>query len=241
VNGVPTPVHWTDMHLAAVEVPAGHSDVEMAYLGPPILRVAFWASLLGWVAAAAAAAARPCWLVAEPDAAEAAAAPRRRGARLNRGWVVATAVVAVLLAAWALVPPTGPFRMKIIIPWGQSGGPEPLLAVGHAGAAEIIYVQVLGPHTLRVGRDRWGHPSVDSAPFEADLLQPQTVEILLRPATAKDGGDPAVSVRWNGHLVLQDRQPTYPYGRYEVYPGANPMGASSCGPRFRGHILSYTR
>ena len=58
VNGAPVPVAKTREGLVAFPVPSGESRVVLQFTGPILLRVAFWLSLLGWVAVLASFVAR---------------------------------------------------------------------------------------------------------------------------------------------------------------------------------------
>lgn len=50
VEGRPVPVHKSAEGLVTFPVPAGRSSVELRFVGPLALRVAFWANLTGWIA-----------------------------------------------------------------------------------------------------------------------------------------------------------------------------------------------
>lgn len=52
VNGVNAPVHKSPQGLVTFPVPAGDSIVELRFVGPLALRVAFWLSFGGWICGA---------------------------------------------------------------------------------------------------------------------------------------------------------------------------------------------
>ena len=56
VNGRPAAVERSPDARVMIPVPAGDDRVELAYVGTPLLRAAYWLSLLAWLAALAAAA-----------------------------------------------------------------------------------------------------------------------------------------------------------------------------------------
>jgi uncharacterized membrane protein YfhO len=52
VNGVNASVHKSQQGLVSFPVPAGESIVELRFVGPPALRLAFWLSFGGWICGA---------------------------------------------------------------------------------------------------------------------------------------------------------------------------------------------
>jgi hypothetical protein len=50
-----------------------------------------------------------------------------------------------------------------------------------------------------------------------------------------------VVVHANGAKVLEARASPYACGPGEIYVGSNPLGGSTCGPKFTGTIVSSQR
>ncbi|HXP59500.1 MAG TPA: hypothetical protein VN829_03360, partial [Dongiaceae bacterium] len=174
VNGSEERIEQTGEGLVGVVVPAGRSVVRLWYPGGLLLRVAFWASAIGWIA----------FVAALPFAARSAgpgAGWARRGAFLEESlvqWLHRWGALALVTAAVAMAgpwvwlrfvsPPRGALRMVLSVPWATPGSAEPLVTTGRTGAGDIIYLKYLGKGRFAVGHDKWAYGGEISQPFAAD-------------------------------------------------------------------------
>jgi len=150
----------------------------------------------------------------------------------------------------------GALRCSVQFPADSRGSQEPLLLTGRTGAADAVYVIYAEDGTVRFGYDHWGVGGPLGEPVTLDRSQAHEVEISLGSLWPPLGDDAAwgglahdrrrelletVTVRIDGRTVLQHRGAAHPSRPEEIAIGANPVGASTCGPVFTGRILSSSR
>jgi hypothetical protein len=239
VNGEPAPIERTGEGFVGVIVPAGRSVVRLDYPGGLLLRCAFWASALGWLAFISAFSLDTVnpWMSKGASCEEAVLQWLRR-------WGVLTVLTAAIACAapflWRrfVSPPRGALLLVLEVPWATPGAAEPLLTTGHAGAGDVIYLTYLGAGRFTVGHDRWGTGGDISKPFAVDPSQPQTVRIAM----ASLGAGPGVHVWWNGREVISENHESFPLAPpSEIEVGANEIGGTACGTQFTGRILKSSR
>ncbi len=235
--------------LVGVPLHKGVSDVRLEYPGVPALRWAYGISGVSWFVLLASVLLTPGALHSEkmrPFFAGCEAGVRR----YLPPTVLAVGVGAALFigAPWlwrrSFAPEAGLLRLTVMLPPGKPGQNEPLVETGRTGAADVIYVSFRGGNRVSVGYDKWSLSASDSAPFEVDFTQPQTIEVEMRSLSRRGLWGPApptppgVSVKWNGRKVLSVKREPYPRAESRVEIGRNPLGASSCSATFTGKILS---
>lgn len=153
-------------------------------------------------------------------------------------------------------PQYGTLRGSVEFPADLRGSQEPLLVTGRTGAADVVYVAYAADGTLRFGYDHWGVGGPLSEPLALDRNQPHEVEISLGSLWPPLDDDVAwsglaverrrellasVTIKVDGHLVLQHQGAAHPSRAGEIALGANPVGASTCGPVFTGRFLRSER
>ena len=131
---------------------------------------------------------------------------------------------------------------------------EPLLVTGRTGAGDLLYVVYLDATHVRFGYDHWGKGGPMSGPIP--LPPGPGLDLELSMGSLYPAGDPAwrdvnpaalqrlrstVQVRLDGRVVFQEAVAAYPAADDEIYVGRNPIGGSTCGPKFSGRILRDVR
>jgi hypothetical protein len=242
LNGHPAMVVKSDKGLVAVPVPTGLSLVRVDYPGVPLLRIAFWASAVGWLGVAAALFVVPL-RISPPATADLVAAPRERASGTRRRIALALGAIAVaacVLGYWLRTgrPREGLVHLVLVLPWAKPGFAEPLVTTGRTGAGDIVYIKFLGAGRVQVGHDKWSYGGGVSDPIDVDATQAQTVDIEMGSL----GSGPGVRIWWNGRKVVSEDTPTYPPDPAEKPEiGANRIGGSTCGELFTGRILEFSR
>jgi len=149
-------------------------------------------------------------------------------------------------------PPVGAVRMVLKLPGDRSHGAEPLLVTGREGAADIVYISYPDPGHVQIGYDHWGsggplsdkiavrgganlevEVSLGSLHYEDDPHWP------LLGAADRERLRSTVVVHADGARVLEAKSRPYLCETSEIYSGSNPVGGSTCGPRFTGTIVSF--
>jgi hypothetical protein len=253
VDGREVEIVPTQDGLVGVPVPAGTSDVQVAYAGGRALRWAYRVSGFSWLGLAIATAGLPFVRRQGAPWARLAAAGNFISSRVAPAFVVAGVVAALVVGAprlWRLkvAPEPAGRRLVVMLPLGRDGASEPLIATGRTGAADVIFVNFLGGNRVSVGYDKWGVGASVSAPFEVSIAKPQTIDVSMASLARRGlwgiGGPPeaprGVTVRWNGREVLSTARSPYPRGSDPVEIGANAVGASTCGAAFTGTVLSVS-
>jgi len=244
INGAAAQIEQTGEGLIGVVVPAGRSVVRLDYPGSLVLRIAFWASAIGWLAFIVAVRAAGSQIGLEGGwILKGASLEESLVQWLHRWGALALVTAAVGVAGpwlWRrfISPPRGALRLVLNVPWSTPGSSEPLLTTGHTGAGDVIYLKYLGAGQFAVGHDKWAYGGEISRPFTANPREPQTVEIAM----ASLGAGPGVHVWWNGQEVISENRESYPQSApSEVEVGANEIGGTTCSTMFTGRILKAER
>jgi hypothetical protein len=151
-------------------------------------------------------------------------------------------------------PAHGARFLSLALPRHPASRQEPLLVTGRTGAGDLLYVGYLDATHIRFGYDHWGVGGPVSDPIPIPPGPDLELEISL--GSLYPAGDPAwaaldpatlkrlrstVQVRLNGRVVFQQPAAAFPAADDEIYVGRNPIGGSTCGPRFSGRILQDVR
>jgi hypothetical protein len=151
-------------------------------------------------------------------------------------------------------PPAGAVHMVLRLPGERNLGPEPLLVTGREGAADFVYLSYPDAGHVQFGYDHWGVGGPVSGKIAVRGGESLEVEVSLGSlhydadpqwatlsAAKRDWLASTVVVHANGAKVLEATASPYACGPGEVYVGSNPLGGSTCGPKFTGTILSSQR
>ena len=147
----------------------------------------------------------------------------------------------------------GPLTLKLQLSGAAGGTAEPIVTMGRAGQATLVYIRMLGGHQAKVGIEFWGNSAAESPPFEVPPSGAQvTVEAsfpALFPARgSRDWG--AVSDAEQRHLLSQyvvavdrvarvsgpvsyEQPPNSP-----IYLGKNPLGGSIVSGVYTGKVVA---
>jgi hypothetical protein len=144
--------------------------------------------------------------------------------------------------------PGCPVSLLLSFPEQAAGRSEPLLVTGVSGAGDLVYVRYLDGRRVQFGFDHWGIGGFNGPPVEVNSTAFHRIEISLgslyplapRHDEAHDRGR-AVSVTLDGVPVLAGVSPCHPITPGQIYVGENPIGGSTCGEHFSGHLLLIER
>jgi hypothetical protein len=184
VNGeAVTPLASPDRQVM-VPLPAGHSEVELVYRGPPAARAAFWICLACWAAFAAWRICGSPVPVFPSEELRTAFAGAFRFIRGNTAACIAGAACAAALIAGAVrygrhrayLGAIGPIQIRFMLPYGKYAANEPLLATGRVGAGVIVCVNCIDSRHVRLSADLWGR-YYETGPIELDFFRPHTLVI----------------------------------------------------------------
>jgi hypothetical protein len=134
--------------------------------------------------------------------------------------------------------PGGPLHMIVMLPEDKIGRSEPLVGTGHKGAGDFVYVSYLDASHIRIGFDHWGTAAVTSKPISVDYGAPHEIWIdmsSLNPASGQGAGR-AVTVTFDGSMVISEPVTPYPATEAEMTIGQNLIGGSTEDPAFSGGI-----
>lgn len=171
VNGRPSPVMRSPDGLAMIPVPAGRHRVHLTYVGPIVLRVAYWGTLIGWLAYVGLC----CWSLRSPDSLE------RPFLLLGRAGITALVLVVAGLGLSqgyaALKDPSpqpdltqGPVSVDFTLPIGLSPNWEPLWHFDWGGERWDVHLFYEGSQKIRVGLGRNGKLHAESGLFPINYL-----------------------------------------------------------------------
>ena len=201
VDGRAAPVMRSPDGLAMVPVPAGLSRVDLSYVGPPALHVAFGITLLSWIAVLGLYV----WSWRSPTILE------KPFHFLGRGAVVGCVLGAVVLGTTKGYPkldPTQPFAdlketavgMNVSLPIGLTNNWEPVWHFNHQGDSWSIFVFYEGSQKIRVGLARDGSLHSESNLATINYLRDHEVVAKL---TAEPGESHSrLKIWFNNQLML---------------------------------------
>ena len=260
VNGLEVTPLISPSRQLMVPIPAGHSVVEIRYVGARLARVAFWICLGSWIL---------FWiwrLVGSPLPSR----PLERSFRAARTmWLLACrhGVVIGAVAAGVLflgfherqkrrdredLAAVGPIKIDFKLPYRQLGVNQPILKTGKPGAGVIVFADIVDGGHIRISADVWGK-LYPSAVLPVDFFKVQSV--VVSDSALYPVGNPVVKslssedrtrlrgelrVELNGKIVIQQKCYAYESKPGEVEIGHASMG-SMTGPDFLGEILGHER
>lgn len=150
--------------------------------------------------------------------------------------------------------PAGAVHLVLKLPSDRSRGPEPLLVTGRQGAADIVFISYPDPGHVQIGYDHWGVGGPLSGAIA--VLGGESLEVQVSLGSLHYEGDPqwlslsaadrerlasTVVVHVNGARVLEAKSRPFACEAGEVHIGFNPVGGSTCSPKFTGKIISSER
>jgi hypothetical protein len=134
--------------------------------------------------------------------------------------------------------------LTVRFPSDAFGAHEPLVVTGSSGEGDLLYASYVDARHIAIGFDHWGTRGLLGAPIEIDYAKPHrltlTMDSLYPPGTLWASGG-LVQVKVDGQLALGGRSPCFPSPSSEIRIGENPIGGSTCGPRFTGKVLATER
>ena len=255
VDGRPVQVQASPDALVLLPVPAGESRVEVRYVGPRLLRTAFWLTCAGWCAVGG-------WLVLPARGRKSIRVSSfAAGRKLWRiKWWLLGAATAITAAAWAAGAwqrqhaAVGPIVMKVVFPRDFWQGSQPLVVTGKPHAGTFVYVRYDDPRHLRIGTDVWGLLGKLSEPVEVDyyavhqieistgaLYPPDHPAVRALPPAEREALRQQLRVVLDGRMVLDETVQQYDTKLSEITVGENRIGGSNAGIRFTGTILDVHR
>ncbi len=177
--------------------------------------------------------------------------PGFTGSRFQ-GRLGSTVRLPIRLPTAEIPPPVyGDLALEVRFPANDPSTPEPLVATGIAGAADVVYLKYLSADRIQIGYDHWGYPGVLSPPLPIDRASSHRIVVRLSslhapagpPAAGQPGAAtyPADGVALDGREVLAFAASAYPSSPYDVAICRNPIGASTCGYAFSGQIIRVSR
>ena len=160
------------------------------------------------------------------------------------GWITGLLTLLALsaLALRFYVPPLpGTLALGVEFASTPQSPTEPLFVTGRTDDGDFIFVKYLDATTVVFGYDRWGAGGPVSAPINVRPGTRHTLVIASPSAAQVRGsavrGPERLRVTFDGAVVLDTA------GRFELrrasraWLAENPIGGSSCGPRFSGQLF----
>jgi hypothetical protein len=148
-----------------------------------------------------------------------------------------------------LQPPparAGRIVMLVDFPGPEAVAGQPLVVTGVTGAGDLVFAQRVDARRIRFGLDHWGGGARYGAPVEILPGHTYRLEMAIDSLWPPDTPRPApergqVRVTLDGQVVLALDEACHPATPDQVFVGRNPIGGTSCGPRFQGEILYVRR
>jgi len=150
--------------------------------------------------------------------------------------------------------PYGVVRFSLEFPTGQAGRREPLLSAGPAGDGDLFYVAFLTDARAQLGFECMGNIVLESAPFDFVPGVRHSVEMFsgtLMPAEdhllAGEDSWTAYAIRksvfvsLDGTAMIKGLAMRHQSEPWEVFAGANTVGADSAGNQCNVRILRAVR
>jgi hypothetical protein len=135
----------------------------------------------------------------------------------------------------------GAVDMTVELPLGAGGTQEPLVVTGVEGAGDMVYLRYVDSEHVSFGFDHWGIGGSVGKPVSVDYRANHRLAVTfqsLYPAGSVGHGSDLVRVVLDGTTVLESHWACHPATVNQIYIGKNPIGGSTCGPVFTGHILT---
>jgi hypothetical protein len=214
IDGQTVSVERSPDGLAMVPVPAGQHRVQLSYVGPLALRLAYWATVAAWVLFLI------FWRWRRHT-------PKAALAFINLGRT-ATAFALIGLVSWGAAkgyaayrvspPPSlavGPVEVKFTLPVGLEKKWEHLWDFENANTQWSVHCYYENGQNLRIGLVRDSHLVAVSEAFQVNYLRQHRLVATLTPDPL--GREPRLRVWVNQRLVLRPNLTKTAYGR-EVPP-----------------------
>lgn len=255
VNGRPARAQASPGGQVMLPVPAGDSRIELRYVGPPVVRFAFWISCAGWLGVGLcnlAGRLRPAWRATAITSS--IKIPRRIA------WTAVALVVPIAASGYGWKKwsdyrqAVGPVRIRFVLPRGASNRQQPLLVTGRPHAGLFVYAVYHDAEHIRIGVDVWGLLGQQTEPIRTDYFAEHEVIVeagalypkghnLLTGLPQEDRQQLAnrLKITFDGTTVMEQAISTHDSRPGEVTVGRNLIGGSSCEPSFAGKILSVER
>lgn len=160
-------------------------------------------------------------------------------------WIVGLLLIGLLsgrsLLRFQPVPPN-PLALEVEMPASQPGQSEPLIVTGAAGAGDFLFIRHLTTDSFAIGYDRWGHGGPLSTPIPFVAGKRYRIEVRMASlqevyAHVSFAPSDQLRVTVDGIDVIATRASYSVRAPDALWIGENPIGGSSCGPRFQGRIF----
>jgi hypothetical protein len=136
---------------------------------------------------------------------------------------------------------TGPVHMIVSFPQDKMGRSEPLVATGHTGAGDIVFVSYVDPAHLRVSLDHWGGPGASGALIPIDYGVPHEIWVSMDSLASPGDASSPVTVVLDGKTVLTSAITPYTSTQAEVSVGLGIAGGSTEDLSFSGTVRFLER
>ncbi len=225
-----------------IPLPIGERNVEVRYVGPPVLIASFWITLISWLVVGIAGivwALGYRWTL--PLASQFGQGRTAFVASIGLGWTILI-VFAAYRTPIPKSPESGNLRFQLFLPLNHASKAEALLSVGSIGAGTVTYLEYVDDLHLRVGAELWGK-RLESDLIPVDYFAAQTIRIEALGLTNATARDPDARLRiWvNDHLVLESQEPDFPSRPDQIVVGRNTLGSSLVSADFSGQIAVIDR
>jgi hypothetical protein len=135
-------------------------------------------------------------------------------------------------------------RLGLVLPTGQAGRREPLIATGKPGASDLLFIEYQDGGQVRFGLEHSGQPVVFSHTFPAAAGETQVLEASLgsfydHPRNSRErelAG--TLFVRWNAQIAWVERHEFYPGDSTPPVIGSQGAALSAIAPEFTGRIVA---
>ena len=138
-------------------------------------------------------------------------------------------------------------QLAVRFPAGRENTTEPIVVTGKTGRGDLLCITYLPNHRVKFTLDHWGYSLAESAPISLDPDQIHLITISLphlheaeTAAFPVEGVVGNFSVELDQAVVFSGSVRFHPAGAGHVYILENPIGGSTCAPRFTGEILKET-
>lgn len=163
---------------------------------------------------------------------------------MKRSALAAALFALILLSGWALwgyYPPLSATQhLSIAFREIRPGTSDPLIVTGRTGEGDFLYVRYVDATHVVFGYDKWGTGGPTSAPVQvvSGVSYPLDIQLPSLQRIAGSFPQPSQTLRlsFNGVRLIDATVDAFPRRPRQVYFAQNPIGGSSCGPRFDGSL-----
>jgi len=145
----------------------------------------------------------------------------------------------------------GAVRLGVIFDPGNSAEAQPILSTGRKGAGDELFVQFVGPDSIRFGFDHWDHVVIFSQQISCDLKKPHLLTISFgslypegaqRPLnTDLDPLRHTLLLTFDGRVLICQKVDCYAAGPHSIVLLHNFLGFSTATRDFSGRFISAHR